>query len=92
MDIVGDSRVSVVEWRYANQESVMLNSIKKLNGFRILASDGEVGAVAESVYFDDEQWVVRYLVVDTRTWLNGRNGVVVNDDDRVGNRIGARGV
>jgi hypothetical protein len=43
----------------------MLNSIKKLSGCRILATDGEVGAVAEAVYFDDEQWVVRYLVVDT---------------------------
>ena len=50
----------------------MLNSIKRLYGFRILASDGEVGAVADAVYFDDEQWVVRYLLVDTRTWLNGR--------------------
>jgi hypothetical protein len=50
----------------------MLNSIKRLYGFRILASDGEVGAVADAVYFDDEQWVVRYLLVDTRKWLNGR--------------------
>ena len=46
----------------------MLSSIKKLDGYRILASDGEVGTVAEA-YFDDEQWVVRYLVVDTGTWL-----------------------
>ena len=48
----------------------MLNSIKKLDGYRILASNGEVGTVAEA-YFDDEQWVVRYLVVDTGGWLTG---------------------
>ena len=32
----------------------MLNSIKKLSRCRIVATDGEVGAVAEAVYFDDE--------------------------------------
>jgi hypothetical protein len=54
----------------------MLNSIKKLSGCRILATDGEVGAVAEAVYFDDEQWVLRYLVVDTRAWLRGRRVLI----------------
>ena len=42
----------------------MLNSIKKLSGCRILAVDGEAGRVRD-VYLDDDQWVVRYLVVDT---------------------------
>ena len=46
----------------------MLNSIKKLSGFRILAVDGEAGRVRD-VYLDDDQWVVRYLVVDTCDWL-----------------------
>lgn len=54
----------------------MLNSIKRLNGCRILATDGEVGAVAEATYFDDEQWVVRYLVVDTKAWLRGRSVLI----------------
>jgi PRC-barrel domain len=53
----------------------MLNSIKKLNGYRILAGDGEVGRVAEA-YFDDAQWVVRYLVVDTGGWLSGRSVLI----------------
>jgi hypothetical protein len=53
----------------------MLNSIKKLEGYRILAGNGEVGTVAE-VYFDDDQWVVRYLVVDTGGWLNGRSVLI----------------
>jgi hypothetical protein len=54
----------------------MLNSIKKLSGCRIVATDSEIGAAAEAVYFDDEQWVVRYLVVDTRAWLRGRSVLI----------------
>jgi len=46
----------------------MLRSTKGLVGFTISASDGEIGRV-ETVYFDDEQWTVRYFVVDTSSWL-----------------------
>jgi hypothetical protein len=53
----------------------MLTSIKKLDGYRILAGNGEVGTVAEA-YFDDEKWVVRYLVVDTGGWLRGRSVLI----------------
>lgn len=35
------------------------------------AIDGEIGKVKE-FYFDDESWVVRYLIVDTGNWLFGR--------------------
>jgi uncharacterized protein YrrD len=53
----------------------MLHSIKKLEGIRILTADEEVGSV-EEVYFDDEQWVVRYLIVDTGGWLGGRRVLI----------------
>ncbi|MEO7774766.1 MAG: PRC-barrel domain-containing protein [Steroidobacteraceae bacterium] len=53
----------------------MLRNVKKLDGFRILATDGALGSVRE-LYFDDEQWVVRYLVVDTAGWLSGRRVLV----------------
>lgn len=36
-----------------------------LRGDVILARDGDMGFVVD-VYFDDERWSVRYLVVDTR--------------------------
>jgi hypothetical protein len=49
----------------------MLRSLKALFGYRILATDGEIGHVHD-FYFDDEHWKVRYLVVDTGGWLNGR--------------------
>lgn len=49
----------------------MFNSISNITGARIAASDGDIGRVKEA-YFDDRAWAVRYLVVETGSWLNGR--------------------
>jgi len=49
----------------------MLQSIKQLVGHKLGASDGEIGHVKD-FYFDDRNWVVRYLVADTGSWLPGR--------------------
>jgi hypothetical protein len=49
----------------------MLRSTKELRGYTIHATDGDIGKVHE-FYFDDLAWIVRYLVVDTGTWLPGR--------------------
>ena len=49
----------------------MKRSINSLIGYAIGATDGEIGKVKE-FYFDDLTWTVRYLVVETGTWLNGR--------------------
>lgn len=49
----------------------MKHSVKSLIGFTMGATDGEIGKVKE-FYFDDESWVVRYLIVDTGNWLYGR--------------------
>ena len=40
------------------------------------ARDGDIGHV-EDLYFDDEQWRVRYLVVDTGGWLSGRRVLIL---------------
>ncbi len=42
----------------------MLHSVNALRGFHVRAADGDIGEVREA-YFDDERWVVRYLVVST---------------------------
>ena len=42
----------------------MLRTVSALRGEVILARDGDMGLVVD-VYFDDERWRVRYLVVDT---------------------------
>ena len=48
-----------------------LRSVKEVTGYRIHASDGEIGHVAEFIV-QTEGWVIRYLVVDTRNWLPGK--------------------
>lgn len=37
----------------------------------MLARDGPIGKVHD-IYFDDTNWTVRYVVVDTGGWLSGR--------------------
>ena len=53
----------------------MLNSLKRLHGVSIEATDGFVGEVKEA-YFDDERWTIRYLVVETGNWLNERRVLI----------------
>jgi hypothetical protein len=49
----------------------MLLSIKKLYGNKLGESDAAIGHVKD-LYFDDQSWVVRYVVADTGNWLSGR--------------------
>jgi sporulation protein YlmC with PRC-barrel domain len=49
----------------------LLQNVKELYGLKLAAVDGEVGHVKD-FYFDDQAWVVRYVVVDTGSWLTGR--------------------
>lgn len=49
----------------------MLHSLKELKGYSIRATDGEIGQV-QDFYFDDQEWIIRYVVVDTGDWLTGR--------------------
>ena len=53
----------------------MLRSVKDLRGYAIRATDGVIGTV-DDFYFDDEDWAIRYLVVDTGTWLSGRKVLI----------------
>lgn len=53
----------------------MKQTVKELQGDGIVAKDGTLGSV-QDVYFDDERWAVRYLVVDTGTWLPGRRVLI----------------
>lgn len=54
----------------------MLRSVKELKNYTLQAKDDEIGLVVD-LYFDDDQWTVRYLVVDTGKWLPGRR-VLIN--------------
>ena len=49
--------------------------MKDLKGFAIGAKDGDIG-VATDFIFDDKNWTVRYIVVDTNRWLPGRKVLI----------------
>ena len=53
----------------------MLRNVKDMEGYAILATDGDVGHVRE-FYFDDDKWVVRYLVVESGSWLSHRKVLI----------------
>jgi sporulation protein YlmC with PRC-barrel domain len=55
--------------------AAMLRSTKDLEGCAIQATDGMIGHVKD-VYFDDEKWVVRYLIVETGSWLASRKVLI----------------
>ena len=49
----------------------MLWNASKIKGYAIAASDGDIGTVSD-LLFDDESWLIRWLVVDTGNWLTHR--------------------
>jgi sporulation protein YlmC with PRC-barrel domain len=55
--------------------SPMLRNSKDLEGCAIGATDGTIGEVKD-LYFDDEAWVIRYLVVSTGAWLANRKVLI----------------
>jgi uncharacterized protein YrrD len=53
----------------------MLHSVKGLRGYKLGALDGEIGRV-EDFYFDDKDWVVRYVVAGTGSRISGREALI----------------
>lgn len=57
-----------------------LRSAGAVSGYRVAASDGDIGHVDDFIIDDADlqgtPWNVRYLVVDTRDWLPGRHVLV----------------
>lgn len=46
-----------------------LRSIREVRNYRIEAIDGEIGVI-DSFIIDDANWIIKYLVIDTRKWLH----------------------
>jgi len=69
------SPVALLEDIYEEGETSHLHSSRKLKGYHIHASDGEIGHVDDFIV-DDEKWVIRYFVVDTRNWFAGKKVLV----------------
>ena len=53
----------------------MLRNTKDLENYSIKAADGEIGHVKD-FFFDDDAWVIRYLVVDTGSWFESRKVLI----------------
>lgn len=53
----------------------MLRSLLDLEHYTIRATDGDVGQVSD-LFFDDRAWVIRYLVVETGSWLASRKVLI----------------
>lgn len=53
----------------------MKRRIESLIGFAISGIDGEIGKVKE-FYFDDESWTIRYIIVETGSWLFSRKVLI----------------
>jgi hypothetical protein len=52
-----------------------LRSIQEVLGYQIEALDGPLG-VAEDFLIDDDEWVIRYILVNTKTWKPGRQVLI----------------
>jgi uncharacterized protein YrrD len=48
-----------------------LRNTRQLGGFGLAARDGAIGHLDDFI-IDDESWMIRYLVVDTRNWWPGK--------------------
>jgi hypothetical protein len=52
----------------------MLHKTSYMRGFHVQAADGSIGHVDE--FLVDENWTVRYLVVDTSNWIGGKSVII----------------
>jgi uncharacterized protein YrrD len=53
----------------------MLRPASKLKAYAIEANDGTIGTVSD-LLFDDSAWKIKWLVVDTGSWLTGRKVLI----------------
>jgi hypothetical protein len=56
----------------------MLRSARSLRDYHVQGTDGNIGRVKDFL-FDSQEWVVRYVVVDTSEWRPGRTVLVIPD-------------
>jgi uncharacterized protein YrrD len=54
-----------------------LRTVREVINYGVQANDGQVGRVADMIV-DDEPWVIRYIVIDTRHVLSGKKVLVAS--------------
>ena len=58
-----------------SDDDLHLRSTKKIMGYHIHASDGDFGHVSNFI-FDDANWQIVYLVVDSHNWFGGKQFLI----------------
>lgn len=53
----------------------MLRTLENILGYRIVASDGEIGKVHD-FFIDDSLWRLRYVVAETGNWMSRRHVLI----------------
>jgi len=61
--------------RIEKEQDCHLRSTDEVDGYRIQAADGEIGHV-EDFIIDDENWAIRYLIIDARNFWSGKKVLV----------------
>jgi PRC-barrel domain len=54
----------------------MLRNSSEIIGYSVGATDGQLGRVVDFL-FDDDTWLVRWLVIDTGSWLSGPPSITI---------------
>lgn len=57
------------------EQTSHLRSAGEVLGYHIHAKKGEIGHV-EDFILEDDTWIIRYMIVDTRNWLPGRKVLI----------------
>lgn len=74
-----DLEYAVRDHAAQSDDDAHLRSSDNVKGYAIAGTDGDIGHV-EDIMFDDESWVVRYLIVDTRNWWPGGKKTIISID------------
>lgn len=61
--------------RRRREENIHLRSTQQVTGYYIKARDGEIGHVQDFIV-DDADWSIRFIVVNTRNWLPGKQVLI----------------
>jgi hypothetical protein len=58
-----------------SDDDLHLRSTKTIMGYHIHASDGDFGHISDFI-FDDANWQIIYLVVDSHNWFGGKKFLI----------------
>ncbi len=61
---------------YLKEEIFIIRNLKELIGYDLVADNGDDIGKVKDFYFDSNQLIVRYAIVDTGGWLSGRKVLI----------------